>query len=183
MSRDAIIRQIVKRDVAGADLSEAKIRKRESALHALACVEFGSWETALEYAGVNPKLALSPREGWSRDKVTKRLRRLCVTGYDLSARSNRSREPALYRAGLHFHGTWRLGLVAAGINLSHVDRLRGKALDNETMVLWLQERQSSGKSLVWTEVCLDNRDRALAIRQRFGSWIRALEAAGLAERP
>ena len=94
---------------------------------------------------------------------------------------NRARNRPLYEAVLHFHGSWRGGLTAAGINLANVSRTRPKKIDKETMILWLKERASSGQTLVWTEVCLENREQALAIRRRFGSWAKALQAADLAE--
>jgi hypothetical protein len=181
MSRDAIIREVVDRDIAGEDLSESAIRQREPAFYAVACDEFGCWETVLEYAGIDPKIAVAVRSVYSRERMIRRLRRLCATGYDLNARANRARDPALYRAVMHYHGSWRAGLTAAGINVAHIARRRGKQLDEETMTLWLQQRHAAGKSLVWTKACLDNRDIALAIRQHFGNWVRALEAAGLAE--
>lgn len=42
------------------------------------------------------------------------------------------------------------------------------------MLLWLRNRQASGQTLVYSEVCLENRDHALAIRREFGSWARAV---------
>ncbi len=62
MSREAIIRQIVDRDLASKDLSEESIRKTESALYEIACDEFGSWETALEYAGVDARSLANGQE-------------------------------------------------------------------------------------------------------------------------
>ncbi len=35
------------------------------------------------------------------------------------------------------------------------------------MILWLCERQAAGQSLVYSEVCLENRDKAMAIRRTF----------------
>ena len=69
--------------------------------------------------------------------------------------------------------------MASGIKLSNVSRRRPKHLDRETMILWLQQRQAAGQSLVWTKVCLENRDYALAIRREFYSWRKALQAAGV----
>ncbi|MFN3194272.1 MAG: homing endonuclease associated repeat-containing protein [Aureliella sp.] len=181
MSREAIIRQIVGRDLANQDLSEETIRSKESALYEIACEEFGSWETALAYAGVDPKHAETTDRKWTKERVEQQLRRLCTTGYDLNAMVNRARNRPLYEAVLHFHGSWRGGLAAAGINLAHLSRRQPKRIDNETMVLWLKERASAEQTLVWTEVCLENREQAFAIRRRFGSWTKALQAAGLSD--
>jgi len=181
MSREAIIRQIVDRDLAGKDLSEESIRKTESALFEIACEEFGSWETALEYAGVDARASSKTDKHWTRARVQQHLRRLCTTGYDLTAHVNRERNRPMYRAALHYYGTWRAALSASGINLSHTSRRRPRNFDRETMVLWLKERQAAGQSLVWTEVCLENRAHALAIRRTFRSWRKALLAAGLTD--
>lgn len=181
MSREAIIRQIVDRDLANKDLSEETIRKKESALYEIACDEFGSWETALEYAGVDARSSCRTDKKWTIERVQQQLRRLCTTGYDLNAMANRARNRALYEAVLHHFGSWRSGLAAAGINLAHISRRRPKNLDRETMILWLKERHTAGQSLVWTEVCLENRDYALAIRRTFRSWRKALVAAGLTD--
>ena len=54
---------------------------------------------------------------------------------------------------------------------------RPKHLDRESMLLWLRNRQAAGQSFVYSEVCLENRDHALAIRREFGSWKIAIETA------
>ena len=181
MTREAIIRQVVDRDLANKDLSEETIRKTERALYEIACEEFGSWETALEYAGVDARASSKTDQHWTRERVQQHLRRLCTTGYDLTAHVNRERNRPMYRAALHYYGSWRAALSASGINLAHTSRRRPKHLDLETMMLWLKERKAAGQTLVWTEVCLENRTYALAIRRRFRSWKKALEAAGLAD--
>jgi hypothetical protein len=68
-------------------------------------------------------------------------------------------------------------LTAAGINLANVTRHRPKNLDRDAMLLWIRNRKESGQSFTFSEVCLENRDYALAIKREFGSWARALEAA------
>ncbi len=73
MSREAIIRQIVDRDLANKDLSEESIRKKESALYEIACDEFGSWETALEYAGVDVRSSCRTDEKWTIERVQQQL--------------------------------------------------------------------------------------------------------------
>jgi hypothetical protein len=46
------------------------------------------------------------------------------------------------------------------------------------MILWLRNRQAAGQSLVYGEVCLENRDYAMAIKREFCSWAKALKAMG-----
>ncbi len=48
---------------------------------------------------------------------------------------------------------------------------------NSGLLLSIRNRQAAGQSLVFSEVCLEKRDYALAIRREFRSWARALKAA------
>ena len=93
--------------------------------------------------------------------------------YDLGTMVDRG----LYDAALRYHGSWRAALTAAGINLANVSRRRPDNFDREAMILWLRERQAAGQTLVYSEVCLEHRDKALAIRRTFRSWQRAVETA------
>ena len=145
-------------------------------MHAAAIKDFGSWETALEYSGVRARDVGRSRE-LTAERTAQQLRRLCTTGDDLAAMVNRSRNRPLYDAALRHHGSWRAALTAAGINLSNVSRRRPENFDRETMILWLRQREAAGESLVYSEVCLENRDKAMAIRRTFGSWQRALDEA------
>lgn len=92
------------------------------------------------------------------------------------AKANRSRDRALYDAAVRHFGSWRGALTAAGVNLTNVTHRRPKHLDREGMILWLRNRQATGQSLVFSEVCLENRAHALAIRRTFGSWAKAIAA-------
>ena len=138
--------------------------------------EFGLWETALGYAGISARDVGRCRD-LSPDRIKHRLRRLCTTGYDLGAMVNRSRDRGFYEAAVRHFGCWRDALTAAGINHANVTRHRPKHLDREAMLHWLRNRQSAGQSVIWTDVCLENRDFAPAIRREFRSWAKALAAA------
>jgi hypothetical protein len=176
MIRDTIIRRIVQLDMAGNPLVEDDIRSAEELLYLAAIEEFGSWDTAIEYAGVSVRDALLSRE-LSPERVKHRLRRLCTTGYDLGATVNRNRDKSLYLAALKHFGTWRKALASAGIDLKNVANRKPKHLTRETMLLWIRGRHETGKTLMYRDACLENRDYALAIRREFGSWIRAVREA------
>ena len=176
MIRETIIRRIVERDLAGHSLLEESVRASDELLHAAAVNEFGLWETALGYAGVSVHDVGRCRD-LSPERIKSRLRRLCTTGYDLGAKVNRSRDRGLYEAAVRHFGSWREALTAAGINFANVTHRRPKNLDREAMLLWLRNRESAGQSVIWTDVCLENRDYALAIRREFGSWARAIATA------
>jgi hypothetical protein len=48
------------------------------------------------------------------------------------------------------------------------------------MLLWIRHRKESGRSIVFSEACLENRDYAFANRREFRSWARVVDAAGKA---
>ena len=173
MKREDLIHQIVDRDINGLPMTEAEVQSGNRDLHTLACDEFGSWQVALEYAGVSRR-TLATSGQFTPERTKTQLRRLCTTGYDLGARVNRSRNRPLYDAAIQHFGSWRSALAAAGINLSNVSRHRPKHFDREPMILWLKHRQAAGKSLAYGEACLENRDKAIAIKRTFGSWAAAL---------
>lgn len=112
----------------------------------------------------------------SPERIKFRLRRLCATGYDLGAKVNRSRDRGLCEAAIRHFGGWREALTAAGVNLANVTRHRPKNLDRDAMLLWIRNRKESGQSIRFSDVCLENRDYALAIKREFRSWARAIEA-------
>jgi hypothetical protein len=84
MIRETIIRKIVEIDVAGGNMLEESIQASDELLHASAVNEFGSWETALQYAGVSTHDVGRCRD-LTPERIKFRLRRLCATGYDLAA--------------------------------------------------------------------------------------------------
>ena len=91
--------------------------------------------------------------------------------------ANRNRDRALYNAAKRHFGSWRDALTGAGINLANVSHRRPKHLDREGMLLWLRNRQAAEQTLGYSEVCLENRDYALAIKREFRSGAKAMKAA------
>ncbi len=82
---------------------------------------------------------------------------------------NRSRDRGLYDAWLRRFSSWRIALTASSIHLDNVTRHRPRQLDHESMILWLRKCNASGQTLVYTEICPENRDYELAIKREFGS--------------
>ena len=100
--------------------------------------------------------------------------------YGLSPKRSKHRDARLYRAALKYFGSWNDALEAAGINWRNV-RMDAKPQrhDKQKILEMIRERHISGLTLVWSEVCCENRTLAQAAKQLFGSWSRALVAAGI----
>ena len=184
MSREDVIRQIVDRDIHKQGLSEDAVVREAPELYTAACGFYGTWETALHYAGVSELRAINGKRRRSDkfhrtvmnsdcgpEAVVRAIRKLCVTGYDLSAARNLRRDRRLYEAARRHFGTWRQALVAAGINLDRA-KLRGKPrkLAKEKLISQLRQRHEQGQSLAWHRICLEDRAFATAVRSAYGSW-------------
>mgnify|MGYP003337248475 CR=1 FL=1 len=177
MTREDVIRQIVERESRQQPLDEEAVTREAPQLLATALEDFGTWETALRYAGVG-RQRRRRHELYSPQTVILRLRKWCCMGYDLSSQRNMIRDRQLYLAAKRHFGTWRKALQAAGIDLQH---LRGfsKSMPHRRRCILraIQARQEQGRSLAWRYVCLENRALALAAKSVFSGWRRALVAA------
>ncbi|NLF73512.1 MAG: hypothetical protein GX575_31125 [Candidatus Anammoximicrobium sp.] len=180
MTREDVIRTIVERDIQNRALAAEAVLREAPDLHAAACENFGTWDTAVQYAGISRR-RLKVEQEYSRDRVLLEVRRLCQRGYCLQAWHIQRHEHRLYQAGQRNFGGWRQTLRAAGIDVKRV-HLGGKPrrLDKQAIIAALQNRHRDGLSLRWSRVCLEDRNLLTAARNAFHGWHRALEAAGLA---
>ena len=177
MSREEVIRQIVKRDVNKLDLTEETVSNDDAALYKSGCEQFGTWETALKYAGVTVRGSY-PRNQYTANAVLKEIRYRCTSQYSLSATHILRHNRRLYDAARQHFGTWRKAMRAAGINLKGLKDTY-KNCSKQELIQALHERKESGLPLAWTHVCLENRGFALKVKHTFGSWRNALIAAGI----
>jgi len=143
----------------------------------------GFGDTALRYAGFDTR-RIKTLHAYSREGVTKEIRRMCLSGYGLSAARNQRRDRRLYRAAIQHFGTWKAALQAAGIDPKHAHLAsKPRQLDKQKILQALQQRHQAGQSLCWNEVCLENHAMATAAKHAFGGWCKALVAAGIEPEP
>jgi len=172
VSREEIIRQIVRRDVEQLGLTEEMVLKEVTELYESACEHFGSWDTALKYAGVRRSRPIK-----SPERVIQEIRTLCRLGYNLTSTRNMQRDRKLYEAARHHFGSWRKALRAAGVNLENAFWRKPRKLNKQKILDMIRKRRDSGLSLVFLDVCLENRRLATGAKRAFGSWGKALIAA------
>jgi hypothetical protein len=182
MTREDVIRQIVERDVQGQTLVDAMVRREAAPLHAAACEHFGTWETAVKYAGVHGSRLRDDRD-YTPDRVLRQIRRLCQSGYSLRAGRNQHRYPDLYEAARRHFGGWKRALRAAGLDLKNAGlRSTPRRLDRQAIIAAMQKRHREGLSLRWSRVCMEDQALAKAAKSAFAGWRRALAAANLPQR-
>jgi hypothetical protein len=180
MSRQQVIRRIVEREQQRFNLTEKVIQQEEPELYSMACTCFGAWDTALLYAGVNLKV-MRKRFLYSRQQVLVHIKRFCWRGYRLTATNVQRYHYRLFKAAVKYFGSWEKALQAAGVNLPLSGLKTGKPrrLPKEKVLAEIHQWQAEGHSLRWHDVCLQNRELAVAAKTAFLSWRKALVAAGL----
>jgi hypothetical protein len=179
MTREDVIREIVGRDLQKLALAAEVVLREAPGLHAAACEHFGTWDTALRYAGISRR-RLRADADYSPDRVLREVRRLCKNGYSLRAGHNQHRDPGLYDAARRHFGGWKRALRAAGIDLSHAClRTERRRLDKQAIVTAVRNRQRAGLSLRCCDVWREDRGLATAAKHAFFTWWRALVAAGI----
>lgn len=193
MNRPEVIRRIVARELEQRGLAAEEVLKDDAVLYQRACDQFGTWETALQYAGVTPRRQIPETVPVPRHKrsitvprnadpteVVNALRSICVNGYNLSASKNSRRDRKLYDAARRHFGTWARALIAAGINLENSQLpVKPRRLSRIDLLARMHGRLADGRSMAWRQVCLEDRAFAMAVKHAFKSWHRALLAAGI----
>ena len=180
MSRQEVIRQIVARELKRLSLAEETVCEELPDLHEAACVLFGTWETALRYAGIRWRKRRRAPEG-SREGVSANIRDLCWKGYKPTMLRVKRDYPQLYQAAGEYFESWEDALQAAGINLQNSGLRAGKpkCFEPQEILAELRQRHAAGHSLRWRVICLENRVLAIAASGTFGSWRKVLLATGL----
>lgn len=182
MQRDEIIRCIVERDVGNLGLNEEAVQHEAGELYEAACEHFGTWETALRYAGVSRRNLRSTE--LSHEDVLSKIRRVCIKGLSLAPLKVRKRDRELHRAAVQHFGNWRNALQAAGIDVKHLPQWTKQVRhDKQEILQALEDRQAADLSMKWSVVCFENLDLATPARNMFHTWRDALLAAGVTTGP
>jgi hypothetical protein len=183
MTRAEVIRQIVDRESTTNALLEATVREENAELHAEACAQFGTWETALKYAGVDIK-RLVQEVKYSHPAIIREIRRLVSGPVKLTAAAVSRRNRRLYHAAIRHFGSWRQALEAAGVNPNNIRTYsKQERPSRQDIIDILLERAAQGLALRWIDVCCENRALAVVVKTTFKSWSKALHAAGLISQP
>jgi hypothetical protein len=117
---------------------------------------------------------------WSKDEIALEILRLYSTNQPLSYGEMQKNNLRLLRAANRYFGSWRAAIEFAGLDYNKIRRYQ--VWTRERIVEQILKYYQEGRDLSWRHVSttLDPPLAAAAIRaNRFGSWQKALEAAGL----
>jgi hypothetical protein len=106
----------------GEPLNSGALQKEDAGLHAAAVRYFGSYESALKAAKLDPD-AVRLRKRWSKETVIKAIKAAHSRGAVMSDSALRQQYPALYGAAARIFGNYTAARRAAGIKF---ERIRDK---------------------------------------------------------
>ena len=174
LTRERIIREILRREASGLSLDLGAADPVESSLYQAASRVFGSWRNAVMAAGISPGKA-RVHDPWPPSRVLASIRSLARRTRPLQpAEVKRRYEPLVTAARRHF-GSWPKAIVAAGVDPEKLRRV----------VRWTKPRIIEA---ILTRALRGKRLNSSAVRPQslveagarvFGSWKSALEAAGI----
>ncbi|TWU39375.1 hypothetical protein [Novipirellula artificiosorum] len=164
-SKRKVIEAIRKRNAQGHVL--CRTWREEKSLFRAAVNWFGNWGTALEAAGFEP----IHRERWTQQRVIERLKAWRERSTDTSLCES---EPNLADAAIRFFGGLDKAFEEADIEPSP------RYWTDVRVIAEIQERYVNGKPKHIQG--LGDIRLANAAKRRFGSWAKAVKAAGLADR-
>lgn len=138
---------------------------------------FGSWRQALEAAGLDT-FAICRTLGGDLD-IPRRIRDLAREGHPLNHNAMLATDRRLLRAACLQYGSWPEALAAAGYDVNEIRKT--PKWTRQKIVEVILKRRSEGLPLNYSQVrwVLSME----AVKRLFGSWDRALHAAGIAPDP
>jgi DNA-binding protein H-NS len=117
---------------------------------------------------------------WSQEEIAMEILSLFAAGEPLNYRSVLESNPSLLRAGCRHFGSWRQAVEFAGLSYDAVRRYR--TWTRARILARIQELHRQGVDLSWRNIStqVDPKLAAAATKpNRFGSWRRAIQEAGL----
>ena len=178
-SKESIVLEIVSMYESGENLNYASIATNNLALLRAATRYFGTWEAAVNFAGLDYD-AIRRYKSWTRERIIERIQELHAQEVDLSWRNVcLNVDPQLAAAATkksHF-GSWREALESSGLDYDAIRRYR--EWDDDRILDMVREFHKSGKELNAKNMETEDITLITAARRRFDSWHQALTAAGL----
>jgi len=140
---------------------------------------FGSWQKAVEMAGI-PYDQVRKYRKWSNEAIIQEIGDLHARGVDLSFRAMAlSQYNSMVYAAIRpkYFGSWKAALEAAGLESEEIYRYR--SWEESDILEEIRRLKSEGADLS-SKSMDENSNRLIATaRRRFGNWGRALEQAGI----
>ena len=179
-SKDKVKEEIHKRYLEKKSLNSGDLIKEDNALYCAARVQFGSWKNALNASNID-YCEVMKKKSWTNESIVNTIKELHGKGIDLSTKNVKVAYRPLYMAASakNHYNSWREAVCAAGINYDSYIRIQ--FWDKEKIVEKIISLYDAGEDLSTGNVLKKYNPLfcAASHERYFGSWKRALEAAGI----
>ncbi len=177
-SRRRIIAGIRELGRLGRPLNLGAVARSDQCLADAALRIFGSWGIALGAAGIHVA-DVRLHESWSPELVVRRIQELEAAAKPLNSGAvQRSEDARLTAAAFAHFGSWDRALRAAGLDPEEI-RKNDPPWTREGILEAIRRRHEAGLSIRSSTVLREHGGLYNAGRREFGTWSRAVEAAGI----
>ncbi|MFO8007946.1 MAG: hypothetical protein R6V05_09430 [Candidatus Brocadiia bacterium] len=179
-NKERIIEEIQEAHKQGVDLSWTNVTTdRDYSALAYAAIrdtQFGSWDAALEGAGLDPA-DIRRYEAWDEDKIIRRIKQRRKAGKPLNSKAMQEQDSKLFNAALNYFDGWDKALEAAGINPEEVYKRR--RWNKDIIRDEINELFEEGEDLAAPNMRRNHSSLYSAACKYFGTWTKAREACGI----
>jgi hypothetical protein len=176
-----ILRAIKRLGRSGTPLNYSAVRRTHGRLLAHARKHFGTWDAALQAAGLDHERTRR-RHQWSKKEICVQLLDLHAKGLFPDIRTLSRKYPALYWACCRHFGGGLAALRAAGIDYQQLLDEHPSRWTKAQIIAEIQRRDQLGRTLCLAAILREEprlKRFCYAVLHHFGKWSRALHAAGL----
>jgi hypothetical protein len=174
-SKEAIITAILELNKAGIRLNVSTVKAAHTALWGAGCKWFGSWKHAVTAAGLDYQAVLDQRvhyRKWDRKRVIEEIQVRHKNRESIRSEDIKKHGDGLYSAAKKYCGSWKEAVEAAGFEY------KTHKWSHALVVVEIRARHRNGKSIRARAVSIDYRRLYKAACVLYGSWEKAVQAAG-----
>jgi hypothetical protein len=179
-TRERIIKAIQDARRAKADLSWTCVTKNKKysamAYAAIRENQFGSWDKALEAAGIDPS-DVRRYEAWDEAKIIRKIKARARQKKALNSKAMQDEDSKLFNAALNYFGGWDKALVQAGIRPEDVYKRR--RWNPEIIKKEIKRLYRAGEDLAAPSMRANHSSLYSAACKYFKTWTAAREACGI----
>jgi len=175
-NRESVLQALRERHQSGRGIGGGAVQRENIPLWAAAKRYFGSYQDALEAAGIS--IPQPPEEWtWPIPRLQQELRKLHEQGVDLSSGRILKTHREIFYAFRSRMGTWRKAVESIGVNYESVRRARDWS--QQAVIDRIRELHEQGADLRTGTIQKVDVPLSGAVQRYFGTMRRAMEAAGL----
>jgi len=186
-TKSRVVEIIQQRHRDGLPLSSGILQRVKETIRLRAAGEyvFGSWQAALIAAGLDPAtiyVGTPNRNIWTDEKVVQIIKSLAASNAQLNHKSVDKNDPRLTSAARRKFGNWATAVTAAGLDYSTIRQISGpkgaRQWSSELVVEGIRALAARFVSLNSGTIIKKDVGLYQAGKKRFGTWARAVVAAG-----